>query len=78
MGQKRNDAAVMGAQTKSSREECVLSMGQRRNDAAVKDAQTKQLKEESVGDTEQIQTATPMMSLQLLHHTLGQSLRKLQ
>ena len=38
MVQRRNDAAVKGAQIKSSKEECALSMGQRLHDAAVKAA----------------------------------------
>ena len=32
-------AALMGAQIKLAKEECVSDMGQRSNDAAVKDAQ---------------------------------------
>ncbi len=47
-GQSSKDAAVMGAQIKSSTEERVLDMGQRENtkDAAVKGAQTKLRREE--------------------------------
>jgi hypothetical protein len=75
MGQSSNDAAVMGARMQPRREECALSMGQSTKDAVVKDAQTKLEKEDYVGDMEQ--TATPTMNLQLLHHTLGQNLRKL-
>jgi len=47
MGQIANDAAVMDAQIKSSKEECARSMGQKLNpnDAAVMDAQIKLSKE---------------------------------
>ena len=45
-----NDAAVMDAQNKPSKEECASSMGQRSNDAAVKDASIKLLKEECALD----------------------------
>jgi hypothetical protein len=38
MGQSSNDAAVTGAQIKSTGEECASGMGQRSNYAAVKDA----------------------------------------
>ena len=41
MGQRRDDAAVRGAQIKLSTEECALSMEQRSNDAALKDVQIK-------------------------------------
>jgi len=71
----RSDAVVMDARTILSKEECASSMGQRSKDAAVKGAQIKLEREECVGDTEQ--TSTPMMNLQLLHHALGQNLRKL-
>ena len=78
MGQNSNDAALMDAQINLRREECALGTGQhgQRNDAAVMDAQIKSSKKEYVGDMEQ--TATPTMNLQLLHHTLGQNLTKLQ
>jgi len=46
MEQSSNDAAVMGAQIKSSKEESALSMEQSSNDAAAKDAQIKSSKEE--------------------------------
>ena len=51
-------------------------MGQRSNDAVVMDAQITLRREEYVEDMEH--TATTMMNLQLLHHVLGQNLRKLQ
>ena len=55
MEQKRNDAAVMGAQTKSSREECASSMGQRENtnNAVVRDVIITLRQEECAPGTEQ-------------------------
>ena len=48
MGQRENtnDAALMDAQIKSSKEECVLNMEQSVSDAALKDAQVLLRREE--------------------------------
>ena len=54
MGQRSNDATVMGARIMPSEEECVSSMGQKyTNDAASKDAQIKLRREEYASGMEQ-------------------------
>ena len=77
MGQRSNDAAVKDVQIKLSEEECARGMGQREstNYAASKDARIMFRREEYAKDMEHI--AIPMMNLQLLHHVLDQSLRRL-
>ena len=64
----------MDAQIKLRREVCASNMGQSTSDAVVMDAPINQRREECVEVTEH--TESPTMNLQLLHHALGQNLRK--
>ena len=54
MGQRSNDAVARDVQTKSSKEECALSMGQRKSDASSKDVSMESSKEECALGTGQI------------------------
>jgi hypothetical protein len=79
MGQRENthDAALKDAQVLLKREESASNMEQygERNDAALKGAQIIPGEEEYVRDTVHIEI--PPKNLQLSHHVLDQSLRRL-
>lgn len=65
-GAKRNYAALMDAQTHSSKEECASDMGQRSNDVALMDILIKRNEEECV-------EVSATQSIMLLHHELTSS-----
>ena len=60
-----NDAAVMDAQIKLRKGDCVWSMGQNSNDAAVKDVQTKSSKEECAWSMKKSSNDAAVMDAQI-------------